>query len=116
MPPVLPRLVGKKNFTNVYRYGRKLYTPSMMVNYLRNPQEVTKVAVVVSRRVSKLATQRNLYKRRLWGCLREHRQLIPAGYYLIISARPAIIELTYKELSLQIESLLRKISSYYEKK
>ena len=110
MPPVIPRLSGEHNFRDIYKKGRRLRGSVAQIAYLRVNSELTRVAVVVSRKVSNLATKRNLYKRRLWGCLRENRKLLPTkGYNLIITALPAIKNLTYQELNKEIENLISKL-------
>ncbi|HBZ36564.1 MAG: hypothetical protein UW06_C0008G0017 [Parcubacteria group bacterium GW2011_GWE1_43_8] len=110
MSPVIARLSGEHNFLNIYRHGRRFKTSVAQLAYLRLKSEPTRVAVVVSKKISNLATKRNLYKRRLWACLRQQRQLLPVkGYNVIITALPAIKNLTYQELNREIEGLIAKL-------
>lgn len=110
MPPVIPRLAGEVNFRDVYRHGRRFRGKDLAVSFLKVGNNSTRVAVVVSRRVSNLANKRNLYKRRIWGCLRDHRSHIPPHYYLVITAQPSIKQLSYQELSKQLKELIDKIT------
>lgn len=109
MPPVIPRLAGEGNFRHVYKRGIRLRGKDISISALKVADEKTRVAVVVSRKVSSLATKRNLYKRRLWGCLRDHRHQIPPRHYLVITAQPSIKQLSYQELSEQLKALIDRI-------
>ncbi len=109
MPPVIPRLAGEDKFRSVYRRGRRFRGQDLVVSFLRAPNQKTRIAVVVSRKVSNLATKRNLYKRRLWGCLRDHRHQLPANFYLVITAQPGIKKLTYQNISHQLKVLIGKL-------
>ncbi len=109
MPPVIPRLSGEHNFRDIYKKGRRLKNSVAQLIYLKVATKTTRVAVVVSRKVSTLATRRNLYKRRIWGCLRDNRQLLPTkGYNLVVAVLPAIKNLTYQELNQEIVNLISK--------
>lgn len=108
--PVIARLAGERNFRDVYRHGLRLRGRGLGLNYLKVKAKPTRVAVVVSRKVSKLATKRNLYKRRLWASLRAHRQELPSqDYYLVIAVQPAVRDLTYLEFDNELKKLLTKL-------
>lgn len=109
MPPVLPRLSGEKNFKLIYRRGRRVSKHSLSVIYLHTPPTKTKIAVVVSKRVSHKAHQRNLYKRRLWGCLRELRKFLPANTLIIVLTKPTIKNLSYSQIKQDLVNILKTI-------
>ncbi len=107
---MIGRLSGDHNFANLYRRGRGVFVDSLRLKYLWVSNSPTKVAVVVSKKISTKATQRNLYKRRIWGCLRDNRQLLPTTTcHLVITAQPLIKKLPYAELCQEIIKLLKKI-------
>ncbi|HCM45371.1 MAG TPA: hypothetical protein DIS54_00850, partial [Candidatus Veblenbacteria bacterium] len=56
MSPVIARLSGEHNFLNIYRHGRRFKTSVAQLAYLRLKSEPTRVAVVVSKKISNLAT------------------------------------------------------------
>lgn len=108
--PVFLRLSGEQNFLNTYRHGKRFRGVLVQLTILKTKTEKSRLAVVVSRKISNLATKRNLYKRRIWGCLRGYRRFIPInGYNLVFTALPAIKNTTYQELDQEIGKLISKI-------
>ncbi len=107
---VINRLTGDRNFQYLYRRGQRARGQVVNLNYIKVKDPLTKVAVVVSKKVSPLATKRNLYKRRIWASLRAQRHLLPApGHYLAVIAQVKIKDFNYQELNKEIGSLLKKI-------
>lgn len=109
---MIARLSGDHNFSDLYRRGRGVFVDSLKLKYLWVSKSPTKVAVVVSKKISNKATKRNLFKRRIWGCLRDNRDLLPTKpCHLVITAQPKIKQLPYSELCQQTIKLLNKISN-----
>jgi len=61
---------------------------------LKTDAESTRFAIVVSTKVGKRATVRNLIKRRVRESLRELMKTIPPGYDVVVQARTASITYT----------------------
>lgn len=112
MLPRAQRLRKSREIEAVYRRGRRLTSPSFGLSYRQVPGgEPTRLAVVVSRRVSLRATKRNLYKRRLWAAARKLRPQLPAqGYQLVLTARPAIAQATSQALTLELQALWHRLT------
>lgn len=111
MSPVVQRLTGERNFRSVYRHGRRWRGQTLNLSWLPAPVASTRVAVVVSKKVSAHAYERNLVKRRLWAGVRAHRRQLPAqGYYLVITAQPAARGRTYAELTQEFASLITRLT------
>lgn len=107
---VITRLTGDHNFDNLYKHGRRLRGVSVGLGYIKTTSSSTRVAIVVSKKISTKATKRNLYKRRLWGCVRANQQLLPlSNYHVVISAQPRIKETSFKELNQEVADLINKI-------
>jgi ribonuclease P protein component len=79
-----------------------------MCHYLRTTA-TGRVAVVVDKKVSKKATERNLVRRRLRAALREVG--IPENGSLVIRALKGSTELSYQELTHNLRSCLRGVLS-----
>lgn len=59
------RLLTKKDFDNVYKKNYKRITKNFIVYFCKNDLKHARVGVVVSKKVSKLAVDRNLIKRQI---------------------------------------------------
>lgn len=88
------------DFPKLYRRGQRRRSHSFVWWQLTvSATTPTRYGVVVSTRVARKATDRNLYKRRLWACLKALRAKLPAlGYAIVVSAQPAIVGQSYARL------------------
>ncbi|MGH7193775.1 MAG: ribonuclease P protein component, partial [Candidatus Saccharimonadales bacterium] len=65
------RFHGRKSLNGVYRHGRTARTAAMSLRYSRRASDRPyRVAVVVSRKVSKSAVTRNRIRRRIYAAVR----------------------------------------------
>lgn len=96
-------------FAVAYRRGRKLRAEGFMC--WRLPQAAkspTKIGIVVSKKVSPLASKRNLYRRRLWAAIRENKKIFSnQGEIIVIVATAPISQQTYANLAKQIKSIFK---------
>ena len=56
------RLKKKKDFERIYKKGRGFKGDSLFLKILENKEELTRIGIVVSKKVSKKAVQRNKLK------------------------------------------------------
>ncbi|MAG12131.1 MAG: ribonuclease P protein component [Parcubacteria group bacterium] len=94
MLPKANRLRAEKDIKKVFKKGRRMMTPLFRFQILQTNAEQTRFAVVVSTKVAKRATVRNLIKRRVRESLREILETVPKGYDVVIQARTASITYT----------------------
>ncbi|MBU1039094.1 ribonuclease P protein component [Patescibacteria group bacterium] len=82
--PTLKRAI---DFSKVYRCGRKWVGDNLIIYcFFTNSQQVRRLAVVVSKKVSTKAVVRNLCRRRILGAFRKTEA--PAlGYDLVLVAK-----------------------------
>jgi len=81
----------------LFKRGRRKQTPFFTVYRLKtNPPP--QIAVVVSLRVSKLATERNLIKRRLREAFRRLTPKLEPGLKIAVVVAPPAVRKSYKEL------------------
>lgn len=100
------RLAKSKDISLVYARGRAFFSPYFSVKVLPT-DKTSRFTVVVSTKVSKLATRRNAIKRHLRESLKQYRlQLRPGDY--IVTVRPQAANLTAKQLREEMEKLLVK--------
>lgn len=100
------RLTKKNDFTAVMR-GKALYSPILLVKYRNNSHNISRFGFIISKKISKKATQRNLAKRRISEIIRLNLVKIAIGFDLVIIASPLIINKQGKVLkSKEIEKIL----------
>ncbi len=89
MLPKQNRLRAERDIKKVFKKGRRVITPLFRYQVLKTNAEETRFAVVVSTKVAKRATVRNLIKRRVRESLREILETVPKGFDVVIQARSA---------------------------
>jgi ribonuclease P protein component len=71
----------------VYQHGQVVRGTLISLRYIHNSrQQSYRVAVVVSRKVSKSAVVRNRIRRRVYEIIRKHAQLLAGPYDLVFTA------------------------------
>jgi ribonuclease P protein component len=82
------RFHGRSSLRFVYRQGRVVHGPQLALRFVRNPREQKyRVAVVVSRKVSKSAVVRNRIRRRIFEVVRRESGLLNGPYDLVFGVR-----------------------------
>lgn len=94
-----------KQFQAVYRRGRSVANPNLVLLYLRRPE--LKVGISISKKVGNAVT-RNRIKRRLREILRTRLSSMKKGHYVLI-ARNASASAGYAELDASLEQLLSRL-------
>ncbi len=72
----------KKEFDVFYKTGKKHHLTHLTI--ITSPNEITKTAVVVGKKVSKSAVRRNTIKRRVSSILRKSLSDIDATVFIVI--------------------------------
>ena len=108
MLPAKFRLTSEKDFKRINRSGRALFSAYFRVKYLANNLAVSRFAVVVSTKVSKKATKRNLLRRQISEIIRLNKVKIRPGCDIIISVSPKALGQDYHSLEKAILDLLGK--------
>ena len=102
------RLRKKKDFTRVYQQGRSFSTPDIWMKTLPNRLENNRFGIVVSRKISKKAVERNLIKRRLRVLAKHYLPSLKPGYDIILTARSGILRKSYSELENALIDLFKR--------
>jgi len=87
----LNRLTKTKDIQTVMKTGRPFYAPLLMLKIKANDLDLRRVTVVVSTKVSKKATARNLVKRRIREAILSVLTGLKNGWDGVILASPRII-------------------------
>jgi ribonuclease P protein component len=94
------RFHGRSSLRFVYQRGQTVRGANISLRYILNPrQKLYRVAVVVSRKVSKSAVVRNRLRRRIYEIVRTHAAQIVQPYDLVFTVYDeAIAELSHANL------------------
>ena len=102
------RLRKKTDFSRIYQKKRSYSSSFLWLKFSLNDLSHSRVGVVVSRKVSKKAVERNQIKRRLRALVGDFLPLINSHYDLIITARPSILKKSYQEIAQDLKKLLQR--------
>jgi ribonuclease P protein component len=111
MLPKAHRLHGDAAFKALARQGRPFFGRSLTVRVVpqgADRSNPTKVAFVVSTKVSKKATERNLLKRRLREIVRPSLPRLKSGLHVLVITKQQATRLTYGELQQEVEDVFAK--------
>lgn len=100
------RLQKGQDILAVLRRGTRASCGLVCCSFLKKPGSLKKATVIVSTKVSKKSTVRNLCKRRARAVIKELGW--PEGD-LVIQLRPGAAELAFPELKNQIEQCLKRL-------
>jgi len=92
------------------RLGRPTFGRFLGLKTLPNRLEKSRYCFVISTKISKKATKRNLLKRRLREITRLSLLRLVGGYDVVVLTKPnsGILEKTYSELETELSGLLKK--------
>ena len=103
------RLTDNKDFQTVYRRGRYNATALFSVNVLANHLGVTKVGVVVNKKVTKKANERNTVKRQVREIVRLLHSELQKGQSVIITVKQPALTANYRAMEQDILISFRKL-------
>ncbi len=106
------RLTNNKDFQTIYRRGRYNSTALFSVNVLPNRSPVTKIGIVVNKKVSKRAHERNRIKRRVREIIREAYPRIRPGLGIVITAKTNSFGAEYKIIEKDILGSFKRLGIF----
>jgi len=102
------RLQKTKDIHEVFHKGKGTRGQGIFVKAKETKSAHTRIAVVVSKKVARLATQRNRLKRLIREAIKQLR--IKKGFDIVITALPGIEMNNTKEAKLRLGELFKKAS------
>lgn len=102
------RLHSSRDIGRLRASGRSLSFQLFNIRFGGNGLDVARATVVVSSKVSKKATVRNLVKRRIRAGLRELLPRLKAGNDVMVYVKSQAVGATYQELLLALVHALKK--------
>ncbi|MDY0231731.1 MAG: ribonuclease P protein component [Candidatus Saccharicenans sp.] len=104
----IERIRKQKDFTELYRRGRRLKSRYFHLVFQPNGLEYSRMAVVVSKKIGK-ATVRNRIKRRFKELFRRNKHLLRQPCDLIFIAQKEIPKLSWEELQAEYKSMISRL-------
>ncbi|HVB22849.1 MAG TPA: ribonuclease P protein component [Ktedonobacteraceae bacterium] len=102
------RLRKSSEFLRVRQQGRSFTSRLLILAYVANTSETTRVGFVISKRVSKHAVKRNYIKRLLSEVVRPLLPNLPGGLDIVLSARNAAVNADATLLKQEVVTLLQR--------
>lgn len=102
------RLTKQRDFDQVFKKTRSIFSENLSIRSLRSNQEVTTFGFIISNKIDKRSTRRNALKRQLRTIV-GMRDDIVGGFKIIISVKKDFIyPYDQKKIKDQVDYLLKK--------
>lgn len=102
------RLVQSKRFQQVFREGRSLVHPLLVLRAQPNDLTHSRFGFVVAKRIGG-AVVRNLVKRRMREAMRMRIAVVPPGWDLVLIARTPIVRASFWRVGEALDGLLPRL-------
>lgn len=104
------RFHGHNSLRYVYQHGQTVRGPLTAIKFAENSRRNTyRVAVVVSKKVSKSAVRRNRIRRRLYEAIRKQETTITKPYDIVFTIfHEQIADIPSKEVDLIVKAQLKQ--------
>lgn len=108
MFPKNQRITNKKDFDLVFKRGKVFHSPFLSIRILKTNSDKKRFSVLVSKKVSSKATERNKIKRLLREAIKKNSELFPTGSDSVLYAQQKSIDLSLNEAIKIIQNILKK--------
>jgi ribonuclease P protein component len=105
--PSEERLKQKKEFDSVFKAGNKIVGKYCILYY--KLEKTRKLGIIVSKKISKKAVERNRIKRWFREIYRNNKDGLPLGVHLILISKPAALKGSFDEVCKDVLRTFSKI-------
>ncbi len=102
------RLKTKKDFDKINKSRNKFYSQNLFLKFSKNDLTESRFSVIVSKKVSKRAVDRNLIRRRIYEIIRLNLPKIKNGFDFLIFTKQNTLNLDYNQLEIELFYLFQK--------
>ncbi len=92
---------------NVFEKGQWYYRGAFSFKLVKNDLPFSRFAVVVGRKVTRQAVERNKIRRQIMEIIRLNQEIIPKGFDVIIILRPVIVFKKFLEVKKELINELK---------
>lgn len=102
--------INREIFDNLLKKGKNTHSPLLSLRYMPilDNQPLSSFSFVISGKIAKKATERNLFKRRGRHIIRKLKNKINNGFVGAFFAKSGSTKVSFSEIEKEIESLLAK--------
>jgi len=111
MLPKNQRLTSEKDFKRVYQKGSFFSANLFNVNYLPNRLPLSRLGVVVTKKVASKSVERNLLKRRCREVARKIYTEIPSGFDVIIVIKEKAKGIKFEEIEKDLLTAISRVGN-----
>lgn len=103
-------LKGKRKIDEVLKKGKKKQSDNFGVFYLdRKTSDLPKFVFVISKKISKLAVNRNRVKRAMSESVRRNIKIVPKGMEFVFLAKKSIVKRSTEEIMKEVFDFLKTL-------
>lgn len=106
------RLTRDRDFNQLFGQGKPFFGRFIGIRSINNGLEKNRFGVLVGLKVSKLAVERNLIKRRLKAILVKENFLIKPGMDVVLVAKSGILAADCSKLEEEVKVGFKKLNLY----
>jgi len=106
------RLSKDEEIKKIVKSGQTFFLPQFVIKYQNHKESNIKIGFVVSTKVDKRATARNLLKRRMREAMRALLPNMKQNYSVLIIAKKQALSLSFVDIRKQLEFAFSKIKLY----
>jgi len=100
--------LGKKDFDRILKSKSKFYSNNFILRFSKNELSKSRFCVVVSKKISKRAVDRNRIRRRTYEALRLNYDKIKPGFDFMIFAKLSVLKLSYSDIEKDLLYIFKK--------
>lgn len=108
MLPKNHRLRLKNDFDRLFKEGKFAGQAFLTLGYSKNQLNISRLAIIAGKKVSKKAVTRNSIRRKISEIIRLNLMNIKTGFDMVFIAKPEIKGKKYKEIETVILSILAR--------
>jgi ribonuclease P protein component len=103
--------IKSEYFDEILKKGKRFFSESFTCSVLKNEEtDNSKFAVVVSKKVSKLAVKRNILRRRMFALLSKQKESFPTPYFFVFFIKDKTFKVN-EGIKNEMKILIKKIAT-----
>jgi ribonuclease P protein component len=107
MFPKNQRITDKKDFDLIFKKGKRYYSPFFGIRIIKNDLDTQRFAVLVSKKVSKKAVERNRTKRVIRETIKANISLFPKKTDTVFYVTPKALNISLDTTQKEIQKMLK---------
>lgn len=102
------RITKDKEFQTIYRRGRFQSTALFSLHYLPSRNGVSRIGIVVSKKISKKAVERNKIKRQVRAIASEIHKSLNNNFDIVIAVKKPALEANFEEMQKTLKHMAER--------